>query len=178
MINDNLKVVGAEKDNKDKDEKPINSSEDNVVIPKAEWERMNDTMNRLLFSADKKQLARYDDIHKGEQESVTKLLVLDGKVIKSWGKMKDNIVEKNAQGWWEEEQTIELEFMDGTKKEMKYVDFAKGYTYLPAKVIKEDKEEVKVRDREGKIISRYLIIKFKVKTFEGAEYEIDSTFVN
>jgi hypothetical protein len=176
MEKDNLKIVG-EKEKKAVESKS-DSVNDSVTVPKAEWERINDMVNRLMFSADKKQLARYDDLHRGEQDFVTKLIVIDDKVVKSWGKMKDNIVEKNAQGWWKEEQTIELEFMDGTKKEMKYLDFVKGYTHIPAKVIKENKEEKLVKDREGKIISRYLVVTLNVKTFDGVEYTIDSTFVN
>jgi len=171
----NLEVVGD--DNKSKT-KEVAEGKD-VTMKQTEFEALMDRINRLEAAGDKKQLARYDSAHRDEEESVVKLLELDGKIIKSWGKMKDNFVEKNEQGWWKEDQKIEITFMDDTKKEYDYLYFSKNYIKIPAKIIKENKEEKKIRDYKGQVVNRYLEVIFEVETLkDNKAYKVNSLFVN
>ena len=168
----NLEVVG------DDNKKEVVEEKD-VTLKQSEFEALMERINRLEATGDKKQLARYDSANKEDLEHIVKLLEIDGKIVKSWGKMKDNLVEKNAQGWWKEEQTIEVVFMDDTKKEYRYSDFSKSYVKIDAKILDEKKEEKRIRDHKGNTVNRYLEVMFKVVTLkDNKEYTINSIFVN
>lgn len=118
-------------------------------------------IERLESTADKSQLANYD--MRNAQEIVRKVLVntFDGKIILSW-KMTKDVVEKDSQGRWYEQQRIEI-LLDGGSpdampetKEMPYnPDFVHKRKQVQADVVSmfttpEQKNMVRVRihDRE------------------------------
>lgn len=172
---DGLEVVGGESE---KTEEKTKDGE-TITIEKKEFESLIDRINRLEAAGDKKQLARYDSANRDVMETFVNLIKIDDKIVKSWGKMKDNFVEKNEAGWWKENQTIDIIFMDDTKKSYKYIEYVKNYQPVKAKVLDEKKEEIKVKDYKGNVINRYYDIIFKVLNFEdNKEYTINSNFVN
>ncbi len=177
-LDNGLEVVGDNSKKEDASTKPAISG-DTITIEKTEFQALMDRINRLEAAGDKKQLARYDSAHREETEQIVKLLEIDGKIVKSWGKMKDNFVDKNDKGWWEEKQTMDVIFMDNSTKSYRYIDFAKSYVYVPAKVINETKNEERIKDYKGQTVSKYLDVILEVKTLkDGTDYTINSVFVN
>lgn len=122
---------------------------------------LNKQIERLTAAADKSQLANFD--MRNGQEIIRKVLVntFDGKIVLSWKTTKD-LVERDSQGRWYEDQRIEI-LLDGGSpesipetKEMPYnPDFVHKRKQVQADVISmfttpEQKNMVRVRifDRE------------------------------
>lgn len=91
--------------------------------------KLHDQIERLNAAADKSQLANYDLRH--AKEIVRKVLVsfYDNKLVTGW-KVKKDVVVRDAQGRWQEDQQIEVIMEDGdgfSTKTMPYSpDFVHG----------------------------------------------------
>jgi hypothetical protein len=97
--------------------------------------KLNEQIERLTAAADKSQLANYDLRH--AKEIVRKVLVnfIDNKLVMSWRTTKDVVV-RDSQGRWYEDQKIEVLFEDLSKREMAYnPDFVHGRKQVMVDVI-------------------------------------------
>lgn len=140
------------------------NEEETVTLKKTELESIMASIKRLEFAADKSHLAHFDEKNKGDRGRSVRLRMIDGKVVLSWDDMIENIVEKNSNGNWVENQIIKINYEGGKSEEMELVIFNRRFTGLEAEVI----SETKMTD----------CIILKVKTNDGRTYEIDSKFIN
>lgn len=138
--------------------------EEMVSIKKVELDEILQRLNRVEFAADKGHLARFDDKNSEEKGKYINLRSIDGKIILSWSDMNTNIVEKNANGAWYEDQSTTITFEDGTKTELTYAIFSRRYAQVSAKVIEETL-------KNGELL-------FGVVLEDGREIKINSKFVN
>ena len=145
-----------------------------VQVDKDKLAAMLKRLDRLESAANKAHLGRYDSLHRDTQRKIIQLNVYEGQVIKRWSGMLRDKVEKNPKtGVWEEDQVLELTFMDNTKKKIPYVIFARRYQHINAEVLKETK------NLEADEFEKYGQYTFEVKTVEGGKrYTIGHKFVN
>ena len=153
-----------------KKEKPIVEnqapSEEVVSIKKDKLNAILERLERLEFAANKSYLSHFDAKSQGEKKlKIVRLRTIDGKVILRWSDMLSNNVEKNEHGVWGEDQSVKLEFEDGTFLEMPYVFFARRYKLLPSEVISES-------------TNNYGEVTFELHTDDNKTYKINSKFVN
>jgi hypothetical protein len=161
--------------NRNKDTMPeevkIEAQQEMVSVKKEKLDELLNRLSRLESAASKAGLSHYDEQHKGEKQTIIRLKTIDGKVIISWDAMLKNTVEKNERGGWYEEQSIKLNYEDGTNDVMPYVFFVRRYKFLPAVLVSET-------------INRRLedVEKFGDRIFElevdGKTYKVGSKFVN
>lgn len=117
--------------------------------------KLNEQIERLTAAADKSQLANYDIRH--AKEIVRRVLItfIDNKLVMSW-KMKKDVVVRDSQGRWYEDQRIEVMFEDLTVKEMQFnPDFVHGRKQVMVDVLSMfttpeqlNMVRVKIDDRE------------------------------
>jgi len=153
-------------------------SEEVVKIKKDTLERLMDRLDRLESAADKKQLARFDSIHKGEmskkasislwpmdvRDEAGKLVEEVEKAVLAWRLVKD-IVEKNpTTGYWYEDQVLELTLDDDTVEQVKYQEWARRHKKKTGDVISENKTD------HGEF--------WTVKLEDGKEYTLEVSFIN
>jgi len=144
-----------------------------VQIPKDKLDAVLSRLERLESAASKAGLSKYDATRKHIKEKIISLKTLDGKVIINWDNMVKNIVEKNDRGYWSEEQTVKLNFEDGTSDTMPYVVFSRRYEHLSCVLEKQIKYE------EGsEEFDKYGEYLFTLKSVDGKKYEVGSKFVN
>ena len=130
-------------------------------------ETLDDLMNRLKRveqAADKSRLAKFDEANKGKLIRQYRIRTFGGKVVTSWSDMIDNTVEKDVNGKWKEDQTVELTYEDKTKEVMPYVIWDRNLKRIDSELI----SETKVGDD----------VIFKLRTEDGNEYELNNKFVN
>jgi hypothetical protein len=136
-------------------------------------------ISRLEYAASKSGLGKYDDAHKAERGKVGKLrtwVTEEGKelAIISWKDLLKDIVEKDGNGRWHEEQMICIKTEDGMDREMRYDLFTRRHKYV----------SVDVLDKTPCATPKDGIWRFKVKVTAkdsqlfGNEYEINDTFFN
>lgn len=142
----------------------VKEKTDKIEIEKSKLDEILKRMERLEKAASKARLHNVDEKNKEKKGKVVKLRMIDGKVITGWSNMVRDIVEKTPAGVWKEDQQVELWLEDGTKEVMPYVVFARRYSYLPADVISETKDD------EGTT--------FNVETYDGKKYSVRDTFIN
>jgi len=115
-------------------------AEETVTITKSSLDQILSRLQRVEAAADKAQLAHFDDQHREKVGKVVRVRCLDGKVITSWSDMNKNIVEKNVNGAWYEDQSTTVTFEDNTSTEIAYAVFARRYTHVKADVISETRK--------------------------------------
>ena len=143
--------------------------EETVVLKKTELEVLMDRIKRLEATAEKSRLANYDDKNKSKVSKTVKIRMMDEKVVISWGDMVSNLVEKNVNGVWGENQKVILTYENGETEEMEFIIFNRRYKYLKAEILSKTIENQGTD--EEKII-------LKLRTEDGREYSIDKKFVN
>lgn len=117
-----------------KDTNPISSS--TVEIDKEKLQQLLLRIQRLESAADKRKLAHFDDRNKKQFSKQVKVRTYDGKLITGWRTIRD-VVEKNSNGVWHEDQVIELQFEDETSLEVPYRVYVVNYKSIPGTVEKE-----------------------------------------
>lgn len=142
-----------------------------VAIDRNRLEAILNRIDRLESAASKAGLHKYDSEHQEELGKSIKVKLIDGKVILSHI-MTKNIVEKNGNNVWVEDQRILCTFEDGTQTEMPYVFFVRRYTTLPCEVVGERKSVTK-EDKE-----KYGNNLYELKSPEGKIYMVGEKFVN
>ena len=155
------------------EEKQTNKTKPEMVtVPKEELASLLRRLERVESASDKSRLAKIDSLTGEEKSKVIRLRTYDGKVITGWKEMLSNVVEKNGNGLWREEQVIEIEFEDGTTQELPLVLFVRRYKHIEATVQSETKlNKASEVAKNGDVI-------FNVITEEGKEYSIGSLFIN
>lgn len=160
------------KDNiQDEQKEETTETPEYVRVKKEKLEELVKRLERLESSASKARLFHYDEKQPKKDTKIIRLLTMDGKVIVGWERMPKNTCEKNERGVWYEDQTIKVNYENGTSEEMPYIFFTRRYRYMDAEVVSETKNMLpEVIESQGEYT-------FKVKT-DDAEYEIGSLFVN
>jgi hypothetical protein len=123
--------------------------------------------NRILYeAADKTLLGKVLNKDKKSMGMSVMLSTLDGKVIVGWRTVVD-IVEKNANGVWQEKQVMEIKLEDDKTVEHPYNKFTD--------IIAANRINAKVLSRS---VDEDENVTYKVKADNGKEYSISATFVN
>ena len=143
---------------------PAPKEEEMVTIKKGELQELMDRLKRVEFAADKAHLARFDSQNQGEKQTEVRVRTFEGKIIMGWSDMTSNIVEKNANGAWFENQSTLLTFEDGSEQEINYALFARRYKHITGIIQSETKEGSQVI--------------YKLSLEDGREISINSKFVN
>jgi len=143
-----------------------------IRIEKDKFDKLLQRMERLESAASKAELAKYDSRNKGTIGKVIKLLTLDGKIITGWDAMTKNIVEKDRDGKWREEQRVNLHFADDSEEEVDLVIFHRRYQKVNATVKKETK------NLEKEDIDKFGTFTFECVTDDGVRYTIGDKFIN
>lgn len=138
--------------------------EETVTIAKSDLDALMNRLKRVEFAADKGHLARFDKANQEALTKVVRLRLMDDKIITSWSDMNKNIVEKNANGVWGEDQTTTLTFEDDTEQEVTYAIFARRYRQVTADVIAET-------TKGGELF-------FEVRLEDGKTLTINTKFIN
>lgn len=128
----------------------------------------DDKIKMLLEIADKGRLAHWQSTHKSGAPKTYYLTTYTDKegnaqIITSW-RMLSNNVWKDAEGVWREKQEIEVEYENGKKDTLAYVEFGTKTSKVPAKLLS-------TTQKGGKTI-------FEVETEDKKKLTVDSTFVN
>jgi len=168
-------VVSKEVDKIESQAKVISknsSGEEMVKIPKDKFEALLARVERIESAASKAGLSKYDSRHKGAKQKVINLLTINGKVVTSWDNMVRDIVEKNRDGNWREDQVINLHFEDGSEEKMDLIIFHRRYQRIDATVKKE------IKNMEQEDIDKYEDVIFDCVTEDGRTYQIGAKFVN
>ncbi|MEY2595074.1 MAG: hypothetical protein RI965_346 [Bacteroidota bacterium] len=147
-------------------EKTQEKVEDLVSLERSELEKLMDRIKRLESAADKAQLARFDEANKGKLTSVVRLRKYQDKVVLSWDNMIKNTVEKSPKGGWSEDQSVKLNYADGTSEEVDLVIFNRYYTHISAEVLSETNDK-----KSGALF-------YDVLTSDGDTLKIDTRFLN
>lgn len=123
--------------------------------------------NAILYeAADKTMLSKVLSRDKKSMGMTVMLSTLDGKVITGWRTVMD-IVEKNANGVWQEKQVMEIKLEDDSVVEHPYNKFTD--------IIASNRINAKVLSRS---VDEDENVTYKLKADNGKEYEISATFVN
>lgn len=121
----------------------------------------------LLEVADKGRVNNYFDRHKADNRSIVRVRTIDGKIITSWDNMARNDVYRDAQTLaWKEDQSVSINFEDGTKEVYGLLDFNRRFNYLYYYVVGREKQD------DG--TDKYSL----VSKVGGKELIINSKFVN
>jgi hypothetical protein len=153
---------------------------DNIL---AQIDEQKKQIARLEYAASKSGLGKFDDKNKVERGKIGKIrswVAEDGKelVITSWKDLLKDVVEKDGNGRWHEDQMISIQTEDGVDREMRYDMFTRRHKYLPVDILSKT-EYTSAEDRE-----MYGVYKMKVKVSDtksklfGKEYEINDKFFN
>lgn len=147
--------------------KLVTNDDGTVTVKKDALDALLARVDRLESAASKAALGKYDDKHKEKTIPEYKLRAFEGLVVTKWDDLVTDVVEKNGNGAWREEQTIRIYTEDGTDRVMPYMVFVRRYNYVPCELVSEtktgDKRILKLRTNWGG---------------KEREYEVDSKFVN
>lgn len=142
-----------------------------VTVSRAKLEAMMARIDRLESAASKAGLAHYDSQHKEKMTKEVRVRTLNGKIVVGES-MTKNIVEKNQNGVYREEQELELTLQDGSKLTMPYVYYVRTYKHIPCRVLAETKN---LDEIDAEMLGDYL---YKVSLPSGEVMEIGSKFIN
>lgn len=152
----------------------IDKQSDTIEVKKEKLDALLDRLTRLESAANKAGLAKYDSTQRKDLKKVIKIITYEGKVVKRWGNMVKDKVEKNPISKnWHEDQIMELTFYDDTKQEVPYEVFSVRYQKEEAIV---DKEIVNNKKED---IEKYGARTLEVTAIESnKKYVLGSKFVN
>ena len=164
---------------KDDDKILVNRSVlDNILSEIADLKKNNEMLN---YAADKSRIARYQDSLGVNITHKVRLRTYNDKLVISWGKLIEDMVEKDGNGRWSERQIIEIFTEDGKKYKMLYKDFA-SMLKVEAEIVEKSekqmtKEEEELFNQEGKKF--FYTLKVITKgTHLGKEIKLAENFIN
>jgi len=167
----NQEVPKAEKPKGRPKKAEAKDSDKMVEVKEKDLNKLFERLERLEFAASKAGLSKYDTAHKEALGKIIHLRLLDGKVVLRWEVVRD-LVEKDTQGRWNEDQQIKLTFEDGKQETMPMIYFTRRYTNIDAEVLSE------TINRDPLIIEEEGDRTFNVKTVDDRVYSIGSNFIN
>lgn len=142
----------------------MEKKEKTIEVKQSQLDEMMTKIERLEKAASKQRLATVDSKTKKEVGKIISLRSIDNRIVISWSDMIENLVEKSPAGVWKENQKVEVEYEDGKKEKMPYVNFMRRSRLIPAEV------KLETKDEDG--------IVFNVVTEDGKKYSIRDKFVN
>ena len=123
---------------------------------------------QVNYIADKGRLFNWEDKLNKANEKVLMYFLREynGKVVTGWSALKTNMVYKNEQKQWIENQLTDLFFADGTKEEN-----------VPLRLWENERKRVEAM-YDGETLTKDGGRILKLVTKDGTHYEIDVKFVN
>lgn len=112
-----------------------------ISVKKEDFDEMLDRLKRLESVASKAGLQRYDASQPRTTVKIVKLRMYNGKLVIGWGDMVTNIVEKQPNGHWLEDQKVELFYSDNTKEIVALDQFNRHFVYVTAEVLEESTKQ-------------------------------------
>ena len=144
--------------------KPVKNT---VEIDKTQLDDLLNRIKTLEGVTSKTRMREFEEERKRDKNATyVGVRSIDGKFITSWKSLRD-IVEKNPQGEWEEDQVVEIIYEDGTKQEMPLIQFERRWKKNLCKVLSTKVDEIT-----------------NVKTFEvldeisNKKYQMEEQFIN
>lgn len=144
-----------------------------VTVPKSMLDNILAQIGDLKTSQKQyEQTASQDQVRKiealrasGKLVKSVKISIIDGKLVKAWKSVADEVYIDHALGKEVSRQSTMISFYDGSEQEMSQIDFSRRKTYQEFEVITEGK------NRDGEII-------LTVVDETGRETEINSRYIN
>lgn len=144
-----------------------------IEVDADKLQALMDKVEILSKAVDQNKLFQLNNANK-KIESIIGLRQIDGKILSRW-KLIKNRCEKMPDGKWVEEQIMEIEFMDGTKETINYVDFGR----LTEKHKVECVVVAKTQNMEDDVIRDEGLFTYRLKRMDNGEIiERGSNFVN
>lgn len=124
-------------------------------------------MAMLMSIADKRALNNYYLQNKQKIITSIRLRVYNGKIVKEWEVVKNEVEKDVNTGRYSEDQKIKLIFEDGSNITVPYITFSKSFEYEEF-----DKKSISIDDETGDEILTLISRK------NGTEISVSSKFVN
>ena len=154
-----------------KEEKKEKEPSKSITIERTKLDALLSRIERLEATASKSALAHFDEKNKEAITKVIRMRKYDGKLVIG-EKLTKNIVEKNQNGVYREDQELEITFKDGSSITLPYVYYIRNYKHEPGKCIGETKNlDQDTIDAVGDYV-------LKLRLASGEIIDIGSKFVN
>ena len=108
---------------------------------KNQLDKMKEQNEVLMAVADKKSLTNYYQKTRKGMPTVIRLRTFEGLAVTSWKTIKDEVFQDPITRAWRENQVVEIELEDGTKKELPLIEFVRKYQYVDTKKVGEVTDE-------------------------------------
>ena len=169
---------------------PEKPKSDKVLISRT---KLDEILNRIAqlesgqevleYAADKGRVAKFNSRNKSKIIRTCRLRIYKDKVVVGWGKMDIDVVDKNGNGVWTEEQVLTVFTEDGEKYKMRYRDFMQ-MTKVNCEITK--KTEAGVSDEDHTIYNwdqdlaklYYGVTVVEKGPHYGKKFELADSFIN